>query len=95
MGAGMNAERVLRDAARYIRVNGWCRGFMGGETGPRCMLGALYSVGVLDLSHEQSGRMDDALSEVINLPITAFNDHHCKTVDDAIAALEIAADLAA
>jgi hypothetical protein len=85
------AEQVLRGAADYLREHGWRRRQYGCDGGPRCMMGALWSAGGDFLAIEEIG----VLMGVAGGRITEFNDVHCKTKNDAIAALEIAADLAA
>jgi hypothetical protein len=88
------AEQVLRGAAQYIREHGWRRRYYGTHGGPRCMLGALMSASAPDRFYGL--RVAGTLMPVTGGSSPAeFNDVHCKTANDAIAALEIAADLAA
>jgi hypothetical protein len=89
------AEQVLRGAADYIREHGWLRGRQGQDGGPRCMVGAMWSIGLADMNIDEWFKLG-ALTKVIGgEDVLLFNDDHCKTANDAIAALEIAADLAA
>jgi hypothetical protein len=77
----------LRAAAQYIREHGLLAGSAGFDGGPRCMIGALYSVSL------STPRI---LHRVCGPSIADFSDACAKVGadDDAIAALEIAADLA-
>jgi len=94
----VTAEQILRAAAKYIRRHGWRQEEYGADGGPRCMAGAVRSVVGLepDLpdTDEYEGLMS-ILEKVAGPNIADFNDVYCRTADDAIAALEIAADLAA
>jgi hypothetical protein len=91
-------------AANLLRKQGWGQGayadFRGGRTTPcLCMSGGINKA--------TSGHWDDTTSRVADrtknfvservldgLPVAEFNDYSCKTADDAIAALEIAGDIA-
>jgi class 3 adenylate cyclase len=94
----MNVAEQLRAAAQYIREHGWTRRGFGLHGGPRCMIGAIGSVLGIDpqrvsvpvpvVLYGVCGDCSDKQG------LVAFNDHDCKTKNDAIAALEIAADLA-
>jgi hypothetical protein len=63
------------------------------------MVGAIATVQGVDgdtVRDQVETGLYPALAEVCGMNvITRFNDQHCKTADDAIAALEIAGDLAA
>jgi hypothetical protein len=86
------AEQILRDAADYIRAHGWTRGqYEDGDSGQVCMIGAMLSVGL----HFGDPIPKEVYDVIGGGEVFKFNDHHCKSVRDAIAALEIAADLAA
>jgi hypothetical protein len=94
----ITAEQILRDAAELLRKDGWIKGKKRSAFG-RCMVGAL-----IDASPNVPGFYDPirnaafkAVRDLFDgqLPIVTFNDAHCVTADDAIAALEIAADLVA
>ena len=88
----MKTSTALYKAADYIRAHGWKRGSYGAPSGPRCMAGAILSVvhgpaqPIVDC--QQLASVTDGLAAEM------FNDYHCKSADDAIAALEIAADIA-
>ncbi len=81
-------SQCYRDAADLLRRDGWCKGnFRCGRL--HCMLGALRYV-------SRRRRIVDywpRLIDVTGIP-SVFNDHPDTTKNDAIAALEIAADLA-
>lgn len=91
----MEAE-MYRAAADLLRRDGWCRGRMR-DGKLHCMAGALRKVG---LRHKgvifpATTPAPEVLRRVIGMVhIAMFNDFHCKSSNDAIAALEIAADLA-
>jgi hypothetical protein len=84
----------LRAAADYLREYGWRRWAMGYHGGPRCMLGALESVCVVRSTIWQRASFVTMKIFDGEPRLAVFNDYHCKTADDAIAVLEIAADLA-
>jgi hypothetical protein len=85
------AEQALRGAADYIREHGWARGKYEDDCGRVCMLGAMLSSG-LPLGENIPREIYMVTGDV---DVVMFNDVHCKIANDAIAALEIAADLAA
>ncbi len=87
----MTTSETLRAAAQYIREHGWRRQWYGRHGGPRCMLGALWSANPESAYRDEWGRI---LMDVCGCRAADFNDKYCKSADDAIAALEIAADLA-
>lgn len=94
------AEQVLRGAADVIRKRGWAQNQSQTPTGRVCMGHAI------NLSEKLQGITDAnstrrAITRVVGKSnsfgyssIACFNDYHCETKRDAIAALEIAADLA-
>jgi hypothetical protein len=91
-----NAESILRKAAKELRERGWCKGTAVNGRGNVCMIGALraavWGTPMLSL---HGGEFFKPLHEVTGCSsISTFNDNHCETIDDAIAAFEIAADLA-
>jgi hypothetical protein len=101
----MKVSETLYAARDYIREHGWRRLGYGIHGGRRCMAGACSSV-VADGSQFVSAcwsrfigpgtPIQRALAVVTDgVDIGDFNDFHCETADDAIAALEIAADIAA
>jgi hypothetical protein len=83
----------LRAAAQYIREHGWCIG-TGEDGGPRCILGACASVADTTINALICTPLYRAIEAVTGDFVGGFNDGHCESADDAIAALEIAADLA-
>lgn len=104
----MTSEQQLRQAAQVIRERGWRIGGTDDTDGPCCMLmalsvaqsarcwtevvvpDALLDVVGISSAYEAAGIFQGPTSRVYS-----FNDDYCKDADDAIAALEIAADLAA
>lgn len=86
----MKQSEILYAAADYIRTHGWLRGEAGDHGGPRCISGAIWSV-----TRDDVPWLLPTLLSVTGDNPARFNDKHCKTADDAIAALEIAADIAA
>lgn len=101
-------EKMLREAATKLCEHGWTRYYappQGRES--ICILEALAIV--QNRAHWTDASVPLTLYDVITHPedpfphstaalislVFNFNDYHCKTRDDAIAALEIAADLAA
>ena len=93
----MKMSENLYAAADYIREHGWVR--RSYRSGNRCcMLGAIAATGGI-LSDAFVGLpvgAHQALKIVCGgVPAAEFNDKYCKTANDAIAALEIAADIAA
>jgi len=85
----MKTSESLYAAADYLRRYGWTQFTFGTHGLARCMDGALISVlgsGFTSVDH--------FLERVCGCTSMEFNDDHCKTADDAIAALEIAAAIA-
>ena len=91
----MKTSETLYAAARYIRKHGWRVG-TDENNGPRpcCMLDAAYRV-INETGENGYLYAFKALYLVTEINPADFNDFHCKTAYDAIAALEIAADIAA
>ncbi len=87
----MKTSEALYAAADYIREHGWTRGTFSDNAGRVCMIGAI------DRTTARAGHVAAcmALANTIGDNIVVFNDYHCESGDDAIAALEIAADIAA
>jgi len=83
----MKTSETLYAAARYIRKHGWVN--HGGGSDACCMLDALWR------TKNQSLDAYNTLRRVTDMHPADFNDFHCRSADDAIAALEIAADIAA
>ena len=83
----MTEAEMYREAAAILRRDGWCRIHLTDEKGRHCLFGALQkSNAVLDATK---------LYEIIGAwNAMIFNDTECSSADDAIAILEIAADLA-
>lgn len=93
----MKPSGILYAAADCIREHGWTRGRYQHE-GRVCMVGAIAAVGgVLSEGLVALPARARELLEIVcdDCAPTQFNDEHCKTANDAIAALEIAADIAA
>lgn len=87
-------ERNFRKAARLIRRNGWCQHGIGRDGKRRCIEMAIRDVaGIKDLFFNTT--YCTILEEVTGMYVFKFNDEQCKNEDDAVAVLEIAADLAA
>ena len=86
----MKTSEVLYAAAGYIRERGWIQGSFGEHGRPRCMDGALMSAGC----RAPWINVDSYLDRVCGCASMEFNDKQCKTANEAIAALEIAADIA-
>lgn len=91
----MSTEETLRKAAELLRLGTWGQG-----DGSFCMRAALSATRA-----RYSAELEEVVGQVVGFVggesswpqalIADFNDSCCETVDDAIAALEIAADLAA
>ncbi len=85
-------RKILLDAAELLRRDGWCQHVLA-RGKERCLIGALCAAGgSLDLAQSYYLAVE-TLHQLCDVHIPLFNDQHCKSVDDAIAALEIAADL--
>lgn len=84
----MTEAEMYRKAADLLRRDGWCKGEYINSAGKRCMYGAMIDAGVNRVGHPVLQALIDEWR------VSRFNDHDCETIDDAIAALEIAADLA-
>jgi len=80
----MKTSEVLYRARDYIRDHGWIQGSFGERGGPRCMDGALLSV--RDTEFMEWVSLDRYLDRVCGCLSMEFNDRHCKSADDAIAA---------
>jgi len=95
----VTAEQILRAAAERLRSHGWTKEAYGSWDGPCCIVGAIaVASGVRPgplADYPSSLEAAKVVGEVVGTGIPHFNDHHCRSIHDAIAALEIAADLAA
>lgn len=81
--------QIYRDAIKVLQRDGWRRDpHWATRSGPTCIGLAVQAAA----NYEQIDY--PALTAVIDCDPVTFNDYHCETIDDAIAALEIAADLA-
>lgn len=49
MDSDLQTAKDLRAAADYLRTHGWIRFCLGEDGGPRCLVGAILSVGRLGL----------------------------------------------
>lgn len=95
----MKISETLYAAADVIRKRGWCTDEPEDDRGRVCILGAIAFA-----RHGDTARDADIPASIYrhyvqtvidgNL-IGTFNDEHCKHARDAIAVLEIAADIAA
>jgi len=85
----MKTSKTLYGAARYIRMHGWVKGVSNNSLGAACMAEAVYRV-----NRDGYDLAISFLDNVLGVWPTTFNDLNCKSADDAIAALEIAADIA-
>ena len=85
----MKTSETLYAAARYIRKHGWLN-HGDAASSACCMLVALYRT-----TKGHSLDAHNTLRRVTDIHPADFNDFHCKSARDAIAALEIAADIAA
>lgn len=92
----MDKAELYRAAADLLRRDGWCQ-YSYEDERRHCMAGALSAIKGHRLGNHH-GAYDDiygALASVLGTRCVAhFNDAYGMTADDAIAALEIAADLA-
>lgn len=96
-----NMAQLLRDAADIIRTRGWWQNWTRNYekqaeapgTEEVCLWGALVdSAGMRTLDFALRNFVE---AEVLGgYLLSHFNDMHCQSADDAIALLEIAADLA-
>lgn len=87
-------RQALLDAAAYISEHGWCQNTL--RSGDKvCLLGALWeTLGILDVSkhHLVASQAEQRLSSFFGwLNVTDWNDAPGRTVDEVIAALEMAA----
>ena len=96
------AEKVLRKAAERIQLYGWKKGVRSSSSEKHaCLVNAIADVCRLEtgcaefLIPPEAHVAIDTVREVAGGDIGDFNDHHCQSAEDAIAALLIAADLAA
>lgn len=79
--------QIYRDAIKVLERDGWCQGFYTDFNGRHCIVGSMRN-------YFEMLPWPSTLQDVCGCSITEFNDVMCKTRDDAIAALSIAADLA-
>ena len=91
----MDTADVLDAAADYIRIHGWRKHDYGNDGGPRCVLGALKSVGDFgEWRHVTNQPPALALLERIGKPVEKWNDARRRTASEIIDALmSCAADL--
>jgi hypothetical protein len=90
----MSISHTLYGARDYMREHGWTRGALQGKSGRVCILGALAAAERGNPNGWASRPVYDAVSRVTGGSIALFNDGDCLNADDAISALEIAADIA-
>lgn len=85
----MRERQIYLNAIDLLQADGWVQhAFRLGER--RCMGAA-----IVDGGQPLGGGYPPIIEEVCNGSVVSFNDNHCETVRDAIAALTIAAELAA
>ncbi len=88
-GDDMEPEDVLDAAADYLKIFGWMRGIAGEDGGPRCAMGAVWSVvGVSPSSGRAAKLLMD--SQVID-NIGVWNDRRGRTCDEVVDAMRTAA----
>lgn len=86
----MTEAEMYRAAADLLRRDGWCQGYYRrGKS--HCIVGALVKIRTINHCPDLPALR---LSTLTGYPMSSFNDAPDMTADDAIAALEIAADLA-
>ena len=93
----MKTSEALYAAADYIRKHGWQKYDMGCDGGPRCIVGALYSATGMDPRANYRDTLPgySAISRMLDDDwLGDYNDTYFESADDAIAVLEIAADIA-
>lgn len=81
-------QQILLDAAQYIRVHGWCQGYLKDGTGGVCVLGAITTV------HKDPylmGASIEKLEAYIHSWPAKWNDVPGRTKEQVIQALEEAA----
>lgn len=88
------AARQLRAGAKYVKEHGLARGMLGRDGDSRCMLGAIYSVCRADFDGIERTRAARRFLYLITgyAEIPSYSDG--ASVEDAIAAFNIAADIA-
>jgi hypothetical protein len=94
----MNERETYLVAADLIRRHGLCKNAASDEGGRLCMLGALgvaYGGRTMAWPSAPKSSLLDVVGGATHGDIIDFNDDRFLTKRDAIAALEIAADLAA
>ncbi len=85
----MTERELYLSAIEVLKRDGWCKEFLTNDRGQHCMLGAM------DTAVNEAPFKAPLLFDLCGPSVTWFNDHCCQTINDAIAALEISADLAA
>ncbi len=87
-----NIQKIFKDAVEYIKIHGWCQNAATKSTGEVCLNTSLVinndSLG--DIMRAQQIFMDNISNPC---SIVFWNDHVCKTKEEAIAALESLAAL--
>lgn len=85
----MKTSRLIRKGIEILRGHRWYRG-----TGSRIMRGSHCMMTAIPKPAQKWTSVVDYLRLVCGISVVQFNDHHCRRKRDAIAAMEIAADLA-
>ena len=90
----MKTSEILFGAIELLRDRGWIKGSFKSRKG-YCLVGAINQLCNFDNSSDMHAYRCafDSMNNVIFpcFSITSFNDEVCESVDDACAALEIAA----
>jgi hypothetical protein len=97
MSPDPRVAKNLRDAADYLKIYGWVPRQASSFLGPCCMLQALNRVTPAPDPKNEIFRTSMKFLREVTGPedtIFNFNDENCKNRNDAVAALEISADLA-
>lgn len=96
----MKTSEALYEAIDVLRERGWTKGGTGINRGRVCLMQALSLVIDGDFFWPQSFGSSSVRAKTVLESVTGchsgseFNDRYCKTRNDAIAALQIAGDIA-
>ena len=94
----MKPSAILYGAAKELRRNGWVQ-WIAERNGKHCIIGAIRKVTGRDpFSRDLITELfpvRDIFASVVGCDIATFNNYDCESADDAIAALEIIADVCA
>ena len=95
----MKTSEVLFGAIDVLRERGWCQHIYEDKDGHICMMTAVMiasgkrSMKLMDWSDHAVGcfAVMQTIMHVTECSVGEFNNFHCKSIDDACAALEIVA----